>query len=386
VKRITALLRDGVRFGLPHLRRILATCDRYLPRKLRRRIVLERYFYDGADVIADYGLFGRRCRASYLTPFLDENLLMESRLRFGCVKRFWFTQDGLGSVRQLHTDESNVCNSYTYTAWGEPLNWSETIPNRYTYTSREYNAESGDYYYRARYYQPMTSRFVSRDPLDGTTYLYAHNNPICWIDPFGLHHLPPMPPFPPKVNDIECCRKWLEYAKKVIKVVKEHIKLAKEEMAGKFIPKRHKPWKVWRHWEEVCLGGWKFRKSSKKEWWKDKEVRRRAPHQKIVEITLIALDICRLNEMLDPMNQLDKMQKTLKDMCNPKNAPAYREAEQRLHERARSTPLSELAFELVVTTVTFAAVPAAIISIIRWLPKAVKIVQWLTKPVILIPK
>ena len=186
VKRITALLRDGVRFGLPHLRRILATCDRYLLRKLRRRIVLERYFYDGADVVVDYDLFGR-VKATYLTPFLDENLSLERYSRFGCMRRHWYTQDGLGSIRQLVSDSGKVFNSYAYTAWGVPLNWHEKVSNRYTYTSREYNPESDDYHYRARNYLPSIGRFSQPDPVGQLAlYAYVFNNPIISLDPLGL--------------------------------------------------------------------------------------------------------------------------------------------------------------------------------------------------------
>jgi len=84
--------------------------------------VYERYFYDGADVIADYDLFGRRCGALYVTPFLDENLMVERHFCFGRARRYWYTQDGLGSVRQLVFDPGKAFNSYSYTAWGVPPN------------------------------------------------------------------------------------------------------------------------------------------------------------------------------------------------------------------------------------------------------------------------
>lgn len=57
-------------------------------------------------------------------------------------------------------------------------------------TGRE-NDGTGLYYYRARYYSPTMQRFVSEDPIrflsgDFNLYAYVGNNPLLFIDPFGL--------------------------------------------------------------------------------------------------------------------------------------------------------------------------------------------------------
>jgi RHS repeat-associated protein len=53
--------------------------------------------------------------------------------------------------------------------------------NSYTYTGREWDKETGLYYYRARYYDPMEGRFISKDPIsfaggDVNLYGYVRNN------------------------------------------------------------------------------------------------------------------------------------------------------------------------------------------------------------------
>ncbi|MDD4910182.1 MAG: DUF4329 domain-containing protein [Candidatus Omnitrophica bacterium] len=109
------------------------------------------------------------------------------------------------------TDSSgSTVESYTYDAYGKPSTAS-SIGNPYMFTGREYDLETGLYYYRARHYSPMLGRFLQRDPwghlfLATNLYLYCYNNPLIWIDPWGLK---PGDPYPTEdaagkdaVNDI----------------------------------------------------------------------------------------------------------------------------------------------------------------------------------------
>lgn len=60
-------------------------------------------------------------------------------------------------------------------------------------SGEQYDPDLGLYYLRARYMNPATGRFMSRDPIDGDTfqpvtlhkYLYAGGDPINWLDPSG---------------------------------------------------------------------------------------------------------------------------------------------------------------------------------------------------------
>ena len=57
-------------------------------------------------------------------------------------------------------------------------------------TGREFDKETGLYYYRARYYDPMEGRFVSKDPIGYkggiNIYAYTNNNPLNFTDATGL--------------------------------------------------------------------------------------------------------------------------------------------------------------------------------------------------------
>ncbi len=68
---------------------------------------------------------------------------------------------------------------------------SGTLVNSFRYTGREFDSETGLYYYRARYYEQEIGRFASEDILqyggeDANFYRYALNSPANRTDPSGL--------------------------------------------------------------------------------------------------------------------------------------------------------------------------------------------------------
>ncbi|MCW9058759.1 MAG: DUF6531 domain-containing protein [Gammaproteobacteria bacterium] len=58
------------------------------------------------------------------------------------------------------------------------------------FPGQHYDKETGLHYNYFRYYEPSTGRYITSDPigLSGgiNTYTYALNNPLFWIDPYGL--------------------------------------------------------------------------------------------------------------------------------------------------------------------------------------------------------
>lgn len=62
--------------------------------------------------------------------------------------------------------------------------------NPFRYTARESETETGLYYYRARYYEPIVGRFLSEDPITFKGgidfYAYVDNDVTKFRDPLGL--------------------------------------------------------------------------------------------------------------------------------------------------------------------------------------------------------
>lgn len=104
----------------------------------------------------------------------------------------WYLSDRLGTIRQIANQLGNLINELDYSSFGQILNQTNPIDgSRLTFTGREYDAETGLYYYRARYYDPDLGRFISQDPLgfagqDANLYRYVSNNPINATDPSGM--------------------------------------------------------------------------------------------------------------------------------------------------------------------------------------------------------
>jgi YD repeat-containing protein len=64
----------------------------------------------------------------------------------------YYHQDGLGTVTELTDTNGSVVKAYAYDAYGNLLESPGTVEQPYAYTGREFDAESGLYYYRVRYY------------------------------------------------------------------------------------------------------------------------------------------------------------------------------------------------------------------------------------------
>jgi len=84
---------------------------------------------------------------------------------------------------------SNAVQTYEYSVYGQVAAEDPNRPNPYLFTGRRFDIEIGLYYYRARYYDPFTGRFLQTDPVgydDGMNwYAYCGNNPLNYADPSG---------------------------------------------------------------------------------------------------------------------------------------------------------------------------------------------------------
>ena len=119
-------------------------------------------------------------------PGIDEPLAVEQK-----GKVYYYHADGLGSIVSLTDSKGRVVESFDYSAFGFMQRQGGEVKQPYAYTGREWDKELGLYYYRARYYDPVIGRFISKDPIgfaggDENLYRYVANGPVNWMDPWGL--------------------------------------------------------------------------------------------------------------------------------------------------------------------------------------------------------
>ncbi len=151
-----------------------------------------KYVYDGASIIAEYdetNALGNR----YIQGLgIDEPLAVLKNKNV-----HYYHADGLGSITALTDKKQNVDERFEYDSFGK-MTHTGSVDQPYAFTGREWDKEMGMYYYRARYYDEKTGRFITKDPMGfggGDVNLYRMTdsvgkpapvvNPYWYVDSVG---------------------------------------------------------------------------------------------------------------------------------------------------------------------------------------------------------
>ena len=142
------------------------------------------WLYDGDNLAEETNSSGTAVARYAQGLNIDEPLAM---LRSSTTS--YYQADGLGSVTSL-SNTSGAIATHMYDSFGNLTASTGSLVNPFRYTARESDSETGLYYYRARYYDPSSGRFISEDPIGfsggNNFYKYVLNDPLNGVDPRGL--------------------------------------------------------------------------------------------------------------------------------------------------------------------------------------------------------
>jgi len=170
-----------------------------------------RYYYDSQRMVLQASVSsGTESDIRYFVygNYIDEVLLMR---RISVSTDYYYGHDHLYSPAVLFTSTGSIVERYEYDAYGKRTMYDANFTLKYAsliianpigFTGREVEILDRDVfsnsrprleimYYRARYYDPQTGRFMQRDPLqyiDGMSmYEYVKGNAENYVDPYGLY-------------------------------------------------------------------------------------------------------------------------------------------------------------------------------------------------------
>ena len=165
---------------------------RYDPEGLRVGMILgtgwRRYSWDDTSGVAELISDNRAGGETFSYVYGPDGMPCEQLdTNGGTTTEVWLHQDATGSVRLSTDSAGNQTSTQSYDPWGNVTATTGTPP-QLGYDSEPVDP-TGLIYLQARYYDPATGQFLTRDPAFAATlsaYGYTGNDPVNGSDPTGL--------------------------------------------------------------------------------------------------------------------------------------------------------------------------------------------------------
>jgi RHS repeat-associated protein len=104
----------------------------------------------------------------------------------------FYHADGGGNITYMINSAGRFAASYRYDPFGNLISSDgrSAEDNKYRFSSKEFHAATGFYYYGYRFYAPNLQRWLNRDPIEEkggvNLYGFVHNSPLNGFDALGM--------------------------------------------------------------------------------------------------------------------------------------------------------------------------------------------------------
>ena len=146
------------------------------------------YVFEGTEPIFEKRMKDEKVK-SYVYALGKHLARVDGVIGDTTAKVYYYHTDYLGSVRVITDQSGKVVFNADYFAFGTKFVSNGDFDETHGFTGKEYDSDSGLYYYNARWYDPELGRFISEDPAadpnNPNLYSYCGNNGVCRVDPTG---------------------------------------------------------------------------------------------------------------------------------------------------------------------------------------------------------
>jgi RHS repeat-associated protein len=146
------------------------------------------YVFEGMEPIFEKRIADSRTR-SYIYALGKHLARVDGVIGDTNAKVYYYHTDNVGSVKAVTDATGKVVYNADYFAYGTKYTSNGDFDETHGFTGKEYDSDTGLYYYNARWYDSELGRFISEDPVmdpnNPNLYCYCRNNPLRYLDPTG---------------------------------------------------------------------------------------------------------------------------------------------------------------------------------------------------------